>query len=134
MDGGVELLFQLQPGLGTPIYRQLMEQVERLVASGILKPGDELPSIRDMARTFEVNQMTISKAYSLLEARGVLERNRGKRMAVAAGPMPEQDTDQRLQLIRPALLEVVAQARQLALTNDELVAEFHRMLETNDGE
>ena len=132
MTDAATLLFQIQPGLGTPIYRQVIEQVERLIASGALRPGDTLPSIRDMARAFEVNQMTISKAYSLLEAQGVLRRNRGKRMEVTAEHGAEHGREHRLELIRPALLEVVAQARQLALTSTDLIDELRTVLETQD--
>jgi GntR family transcriptional regulator len=78
------LLFQIKPSSGIPIYRQIMDQTIRMVASGHLKAGDELPSLRQVAGHFEINPMTISKAYSLLEAMGVLERVRGKAMVVAS--------------------------------------------------
>jgi GntR family transcriptional regulator len=55
-----------------------------MIASGQLKVGAELPSIRDLAVRHAVNPMTISKAYSLLEAEGLLARHRGKPMTVAA--------------------------------------------------
>ena len=71
-------MFTLDPHSGVPIYRQLLEQVRRLVASGQLKAGSELPSVRDLALAHAVNPMTISKAYSLLEAEGLLQRNRGR--------------------------------------------------------
>ena len=64
-------LFTLNPRSGTPIYRQLMEQIRWLVASRELKPGDELPSVRELAVRHAVNAATISKAYMLLEAEGV---------------------------------------------------------------
>ncbi|MGH8260690.1 MAG: GntR family transcriptional regulator, partial [Steroidobacteraceae bacterium] len=56
-------LFVLQPSSGVPIYRQLIEQVRRMVASGQLTPGTELPSVRDVAAEYTVNPTTISKAY-----------------------------------------------------------------------
>jgi DNA-binding transcriptional regulator YhcF (GntR family) len=60
-----------------PIYRQIVEQVRRHVASGQWKAGDELPSVRALAQEHAINPMTVSKAYSLLEAEGLLERRRG---------------------------------------------------------
>jgi GntR family transcriptional regulator len=72
-------VFILNPQSGVPIYRQLFEQVRRMVASGHLQPGAALPSVRELAIQHAVNPMTISKAYSMLEAEGLLERNRGKR-------------------------------------------------------
>ena len=77
-------MFILKPHSGVPIYRQLLEQIRRMAASGQLPPGTELPSIRDLALKHAINPMTVSKVYTLLEAEGVLERNRGKPMTVAS--------------------------------------------------
>ena len=65
-------MFVLQPVSGVPIYRQLVEQIRRLIAGGQLAPGTELPSVREVAQSHAVNPMTISKAYALLEAEGLL--------------------------------------------------------------
>ena len=115
-------MFILHPGSGVPIYRQLVEQVRRLVAGGQLQPGAELPSVREIALAHAVNPMTVSKAYSLLEAEGVLERRRGKAMTVAAGGGARATLAQRQKQLAPQLREVVAAARQLDLTQAELVA------------
>ena len=115
-------MFILHPGSGVPIYRQLVEQVRRLVAGGQLQPGAELPSVREIALAHAVNPMTVSKAYSLLEAEGVLERRRGKAMTVAAGGTAQATLAQRQKQLAPQLREVVAAARQLDLTQAELVA------------
>src|SRR5690606_276793 len=80
---GENLIFILNPQSGIPIYRQLAEQIRRMVAGGQLQAGDELPSVRELAVAHAVNPMTISKAYSLLEVEGVLVRQRGKPMQVA---------------------------------------------------
>jgi GntR family transcriptional regulator len=132
MQQGVALLFEIQPSSGAPIYRQVIDQVHRLVASGTLNPGDELPSIREMASTFEVNQMTISKAYSLLEAQGVLKRVRGKRMEISDSFVSRHGPEQRMELIRPALRQVVSQAHQLSLSDEEIIRELQTMLESKD--
>lgn len=65
-------MFTLKPTSGTPIYRQLVDQVHQLTASGRLEAGDRLPSVRAIAAELGVNPMTITKAYSLLEKEGVL--------------------------------------------------------------
>ena len=62
------LLFQLSPSSGEPIYRQLIAQIKRMIASGQLKAGEYLPSVRQLATDLEVNPMTISKAYGFLES------------------------------------------------------------------
>ena len=79
-------IFILQPSSGVPIYLQLIQQVRRMVASGQLTPGTELPSVREVATEYTVNPTTISKAYSLLENEGLLQRNRGKPMTVSRRP------------------------------------------------
>src|SRR5579872_7379367 len=71
-------IFILQPSSGVPIYRQLIDQVRRMVTSGQLTAGMELPSVREVAAEYTVNPTTISKAYSLLESEGLLQRHRGK--------------------------------------------------------
>jgi len=125
----MNLLFQVNPNSGVPIYRQIIAQVNRLVVSGYLKPGDELPSVRQTASFLEVNQMTISKAYSLLEATGVLERYRGKRMVVADNQKKTKKPEKRLEFLRPILMEAVKQATQLALPQEVVLEEFKKLLE-----
>lgn len=127
MDG---VDFHIQPSAPEPIYRQIVEQVRRLVAGGQLAPGAVLPSVRDVAATHAINPMTVSKAYSLLETEGVLERLRGKGMAVAAGPAAAAAAeDARWALIAPALEAVVRQARELELAPGEVVARLMRTME-----
>lgn len=127
------LMFEIKPGSGIPIYRQIMGQVRRLVASGALKPGDELPSIRQAASRYEINPMTISKAYSLLENSGVLERVRGCAMRVAAGHTLARNARKRMELLQPALLEVATQAKQLGLSKEEVLEALSGYLEDQDG-
>jgi len=112
-------VFILHPQSGTPIYRQLLEQVRRLVASGRLAPGDALPSVRELAVEHAVNPMTISKAYALLEAEGVLERNRGKPMTVAAQPRAQAALRERLRRLDSEAEQLVLAAKQLELTKSD---------------
>ena len=125
-------MFILNPQSGVPIYRQLLEQVRRMVSSGQLPPGSALPSIRDLALLHAVNPMTISKAYSLLEAEGVLERHRGKPMTVAGQTTSRPALSKRLQQVEPLLEEAVLAARQLQLTEAELAKALHRKWEESD--
>jgi GntR family transcriptional regulator len=125
-------MFSLQPGSGTPIYRQLVEQVRRLIAGGQLPPGAELPSVRDLAVQHAVNPMTISKAYALLETEGLLERNRGKPMTVAAGRRAQASLTQRLRQLDPQGRELVLSARQLELTSRDLKTMIDRIWEQGD--
>jgi GntR family transcriptional regulator len=114
-------MFILNPQSGTPIYRQLAEQVRRMVASGQLAAGAELPSVRELALQHAVNPMTISKAYSLLEIEGVLERQRGKPMTVAAQTRTQAPRTHRLEQLEDELDQLVLAARQLEVTQDDLI-------------
>ncbi len=125
-------MFSLHPGSGIPIYRQLVDQVRRLIAGGQLPPGAELPSVRDLAVEYAVNPMTVSKAYSLLEAEGLLERNRGKPMTVAAGRRAQASLTQRLKQIEPQVRQLALSARQLELTPRDLAALIDRNWEHKD--
>ena len=125
-------MFILNPQSGIPLYRQLFEQVKRMVASGQLQPGAELPSVRELALAHAVNPMTISKAYSLLEAEGLLERNRGKPMTVASQARSHAAPAKRAQQLEPLLDQMVLAARQLQLSEAELVKAVRRKWEETD--
>jgi GntR family transcriptional regulator len=125
-------LFILNPQSGVPIYRQLLEQVRRMVASGQLQPGAALPSVRAVAMSHAVNPMTISKAYSMLEAEGLLERNRGKPMTVASRSRAHSQLARRLEQLDPLLDQAVLAARQLQLTEAELMKALRRKWEEKD--
>jgi GntR family transcriptional regulator len=113
-------VFILSPNLGIPIYRQLVEQIRRMVASGQLAPGTPVPSVRDLALEHTVHPMTISKAYSLLEAEGLLERNRGKQMTVAQPRRNQTGLAPRLKQIEPELDALILAAKQLELSEAEI--------------
>lgn len=121
-------MFRLDPQSGIPIYRQLIEQIRRLVAGGQLQAGDELPSVRELAVEHAVNPMTISKAYSQLELEGILMRQRGKPMQVAP-QQPVQDQQQRLQHLQPHLNQLVIIARQLEISDAQLLESLKQTLE-----
>ena len=92
-----------------------------MVASGQLASGAELPSIRDLALRHAINPMTVSKVYSLLEAEGLLERNRGKPMTIASASRAQSPLAKRIQQLEPHLEQLVLAARQLELGENEVV-------------
>lgn len=109
-----------------------MEQARRMISSGQLKSGDALPSVRELATTHAVNPMTISKAYSLLEAEGLLERQRGKAMTVANLNGLAESKQARLARLQPALQQLAVAAEQLELDNDDVINALRRTLEKNN--
>jgi GntR family transcriptional regulator len=126
-------VFVLKPHSGVPLYRQLYEQVRRLVASGQLTPGTELPSIRELAVTHAINPMTVSKVYARLESEGVLERNRGKPMTVAAQRRPQVSLAARLDSLDPALEALVLAAQQLELGAGDVIQALRKKWENSDA-
>ena len=126
-------LFQAFPTSGVPIYRQLVEQVRRQAAAGRLKPGEYLPSVRQVAGELQVNPMTVSKAYSILEREGVLEGVRGQGMRLKAPPVNGTMRDRR-QTLKPLLEQVVATAYQLSLSLRDVMRLLEPMLEDLDRE
>jgi GntR family transcriptional regulator len=126
-------LFVLNPQSGTPIYRQLIDQIARLIAGGQLAAGTELPSVRELAELHAVNPMTISKAYALLEGEGLLERHRGKPMRVAARRRNQAPLAQRMQQLDAVATELALAARQLEVGKKELLALVGDKWEKNDA-
>lgn len=130
-----DFLLQVFPTSGVPIYRQLVDQVRRHVASGRVRSGDFLPSVRQVAIELAVNPMTVSKAYSLLERDGVVELVRGQGMRVAPRPAPAANGTlrERQDKLLPLLEQVAAEAYQLALTPAQVKALFERVFKELDG-
>lgn len=126
------LLFQINPSSGVPIYRQLMDQVRTLIKTGRLNAEEMLPSVRQIAEELEVNPMTVSKAYSLLERDGIIERVRGQGMRVLAPAKPRIGVKERQQSLLPLLEQVAAQAFQLGLTSEQVIAALTPLLKDSN--
>jgi len=123
------LTFNILTSSGVPIYRQIIEQAERMIAMGTLRPGDTLPSVRQLSGELEVNPMTISKAYMLLESQGVLTRRRGLGMVVAERKAVHMPLPEKLALLAPPVHQLVTLAHQLELTPEQIVAYIKSQLE-----
>jgi GntR family transcriptional regulator len=122
--------FSIATGSSEPIYRQLVEQIRRRIAAGQWRPGDEMPSVRELAQALAVNPMTVSRAFSLLESQGVLERRRGLAMVVAAQAGASANAADRAELLRPTLQRAAAEARELGLSDARALALFKTVLQT----
>ena len=121
---------------GIPVFRQIIDQVKFHVVSGLLAPGDELPSTRALSGQLGLNPMTVSKAYSLLEAEGLVERRRGRPLTIK--PLKDQIVHaEKLAQLKPQLTQLATMVRQLGVDRAEVVDLFHSILDTleenNDG-
>jgi len=121
------LLLQVAPTSGVPIYRQLLDQVKAHVAGGHLAAGEFLPSVRQLAEQLQINPMTVSRAYSLLEEQGIVELVRGQGMRVLP-PGPAANGKAREQAILPLLQHVAEKARQLSLSPQQILDRLKPLL------
>jgi GntR family transcriptional regulator len=124
--------FQINTGSAEPIYRQLMDQLRRRVSAGQWRAGQELPSVRELALELAVHPMTISKAYSLLESEGLLERRRGLPMVVAAGHAQPVAARERIEQLRPTLERAAAETRELGIPKSQALELFARLLDVSE--
>jgi GntR family transcriptional regulator len=132
MQGNGTMLIYVDPQGDVPVYRQLIEQIRFLIASGRLAPGKELPSTRALSAELGVNPMTISKAYAYLERDGLLERRPGL-------PLIVKDFDhdglarRKADILREKLMPIVGIVRQLDVAGDQAVQLFQEMLKEVDS-
>ena len=82
------MLIQLNFKSGKPVYLQVVDQIKSAAASGVLRPGEPLPSIRPLAEQLRINRNTVSKAYTELESQGVIQTIAGKGCFVAENNSP----------------------------------------------
>jgi GntR family transcriptional regulator len=125
------MILVVDPHSGLPVYRQIMEQVRFHVASGLLAPGDEIPSTRALSKRLNVNPMTVSKAFSLLEEEGILERRPGLPLIVRRRPADRLQAT-RLDQLEETLRPVVTKVRQLGLEPEEAAEVFRRLLDSEE--
>ena len=122
------MLIVVDPQSGVPVYRQLMDQIKFHIASGLLQPGDELPSTRALSSELGVNPMTISKAYSFLEKEEVVERRPGRPLVVR--PLEDdQIHDRKMQSLRESLASTITMIKQLGIDRQDALKIFADMLD-----
>ena len=113
------MFLRIDPDNGLAIYDQVVRQVKFAVAGEVLKPGDLVPSVREMAKDLAINPNTVARAYQQLQADGVLEPVRGMGLQVIAGAL-KRCRSERIKMIRERFEQVFAEARQSHMERDEL--------------
>lgn len=111
--------FVLDMATGVPVYRQIIDQVMRCLASGSLKPGDQLPTVRQMAVDLAVNPNTVVRAYKELELRGVLDTHHGTGTFITQRKMKRNDAERQRQLMQ-LVRDFIARAGSAGFTLLEL--------------
>ena len=113
------MFFQIDPSNDLAIYDQVVRQMKFAVAGAVLRVGDLVPSVRELARELCINPNTVARAYRELQTDDVLETVRGTGLAVAAGADKRCRTE-RIKLIRERLEQVLVEARQSRLEAGQL--------------
>jgi GntR family transcriptional regulator len=106
---------------GVSIYRQIVNQVKYLVASGLLQPGEELPPIRTLALQLKVTPNTIVKAYGELESSGVIHKRQGSGTFVSEGRPPQVALRERRRVLEQRIDALLAEAHQLSFNADDVL-------------
>jgi GntR family transcriptional regulator len=112
--------FRLDGHSGVPVYRQLIDQVQAAVASGVLASGDQLPTVRQVAVDLAINPNTVSRAYREMEIRGMLDTQQGTGTFVADRKV-EYSKDERERMLGQLVGEFVSRAGAAGFTLKQLM-------------
>lgn len=108
----------VNPSSGVPIYMQVMNQIRSLIVSAALKANDKLPSVRELAEFLQVNPMTVSKAYSILELEKTVYRLHGKGIYVSSSTNILKKKE-RLAMLQNHVKHIVYEAMRLDISVEE---------------
>jgi len=112
-----------------PIYRQLHERILGLILEGAIKEGEAIPSVRQVASDYQINHLTVAKAYQELVDAGLVEKRRGLGMFVLPGARAQVAASERNKFLHDELPQLLARARQLGIEETELIATIGQMME-----
>ena len=116
--------FRLDVQSGVPVYRQIIDQVTGGMASGVLKAGDQLPTVRQLAVDLAINPNTVVRAYGELEIRGVLETQQGTGTFISRQKI-KRDEAERQRRLNQLVSEFMARAGATGFTVQELLGQLH---------
>ena len=105
-----------------PIYRQLKERIVAMLLDGLLKPGDPLPSVRQIAADFQLNPITVSRAYQELADATLVEKRRGIGMYVTDGAREKLIISERERFLQEEWPQMLERIRRLGMNMEELLS------------
>jgi GntR family transcriptional regulator len=115
-----DLRIQVDLRSKTPAYLQILEHVRGLVASGALRPGDQLPTVRQLAADLRINFNTVARAYRLLDEAGVISTQQGRGTYVVEAPPPARARKLRQSALDTLTHEFAGAAARLGFSPDEV--------------
>ena len=126
------MLLEIDHHSGVPIYRQVIRQIRQQIMTDGLREGDQLETVRDLAARLKVNPMTISKAYSFLEAEGLVERKRG--IGLSVSKVKKGQLDQiKAKLLDTVVNKAAITAIQLGVSEDAAIEFFKKQYKEYDS-
>jgi GntR family transcriptional regulator len=114
--------FHLETRSGVPTYLQLVQQVRQAVRLGILRPGDQLPTVKEVVEKLTINPNTVLRAYRELDLEGLVEGRRGVGTFVASGQVPLPPDG--VKALRSSLRRWIERGRAAGLDDDNIAALF----------
>jgi len=119
--------FRLDLHSGVPVYRQIIDQVRGGIASGSLVPGDQLPTVRQLAVDLTINPNTVTRAYRELELGGLLASHQGTGTFISAQKIKRGDAERERQL-EQIVGDSVARAGAAGFTVEDLIEQLGGLL------
>jgi GntR family transcriptional regulator len=116
--------FRLDETSGVPVYRQIIDQVTAGVACGALRPGDQLPTVRQVSVDLAINPNTVMRAYRELEIRGALETQQGTGTFIGR-QRPKLDGAERQRQLGQLAADCIARAGAAGFTTEELLEQLY---------
>lgn len=113
---------------GVPIYKQIIQQIEKGIMGGLYKPGDQLPTVREVALELTINPNTVARAYRELEHLGVIESVQGRGTFISSD-LPRPSGEDKEMIIKEKIEALIRDARQLNVSTDKLKKMFKKALE-----
>ena len=121
------MFFKIDPHNGVPVYEQVMRQITFAVADGAIRPGEMIPSVRQLAKTLAINPNTVARAYRQLLENNVVESIRGTGMQIAQDAKKKCVADRKT-IIGQRMESVVGEARQSQLNDGEIKTLFDKAI------
>jgi GntR family transcriptional regulator len=123
----------IQPNSGEPIYQQRVRQLKHVIATGALQPGDQLPTVRELAEQLVINPNTVARAYRELFTAGLVEGTQGAGTFVKARSRVMKTTE-RESRIQPFIDQLVSEATLLGFDKRDIVRLVQRSIREREEE
>lgn len=120
---------QVDADSSTPLYMQIVDQIKDLITVGKFKPGQQLPTVRQLASDLRINFNTVARAYFLLDQEGIISTQRGRGTFVTGQLNPDQLSRMRQEKLKAIISTAVGEALRLGYSPEEIRQAFEKQWE-----